>query len=143
MSVLFKFQSVDEKATAANVRQFFKQDVDELEQLAGDSLSGLYHSPSFDSTPAHTNHLNNTETQVIKVIDARKELGLIVQTMKECTGINETILVNKYIKHLPMFKIEQAIGYSSTQTKTKQRDALIEFAYRYVRHGRDLRIMKG
>lgn len=142
MSVLFKFQSVDEKATAANVRQFFKQDVDELEQLAGDSLGGLYHSPSFDSTPSHTNHLNSTEMQLIKAIDARKELGLIVQTMKECTGVGKTILVNKYINHLPMFKIEQAIGYSSTQTKTKQRAALIEFANHYAAHGRDLRIMK-
>lgn len=142
MSVLFKFQSVDEKATAANVRQFFKQDVDELEQLAGDSLGGLYHSPSFDSTPSHTN-VNHTETQVIKTIDARKELGLIVQTIKECSKDTQTILVKRYINHLPVYKVAQFMGYSLSRYEDKQRLAFVEFANHYAAHGRDLRIMKG
>lgn len=142
MSVLFQFKSVDEKATAANVRQFFKQDVDELEQIAGDSLSGLYHSPSFDSTPSHTNHLNNTETQVLKAIDARKELGLIVQTIKECSKDTQTILVKRYINHLQVYKVAQFMGYSLSRYGDKQRLAFVEFANHYAAHGRDLRIMK-
>lgn len=142
MSVLFQFKSVDEKATAANVRQFFKQDVNELEQLAGDSLGGLYNSPSFDSTPAHTNHLNNTEAQVIKAIDARKELGLIVQTMKECTKDSQTIFLKRYISHLQAYKVAQSMGYSVSRYNDKQRAALVEFANHYAAHGRDLRIMK-
>ena len=142
MGVLFQFQTLDQKATAANVRQFFKRDVAKLEQLAGSSLSGLYHSPSFDRSPLHANQLNGTETQFIKAIDARKELGLIVQTINACTDTSQTILISKYIDHLPMFRIEQLIGYGSSQTKVKQRNALIEFANHYATYGRDLRIMK-
>lgn len=140
MGVIFNFPSINQKATAANVRQFFKTDVEKLESIASSSLGGLYHSPLFDSIPTH-NHQNGTELQVLKAIDARKELGLIIQSMKECTPISKTILVNKYIHHLQMFKISQLIGYGQSQTKQKQRQALIEFANHYAAHGRELRIM--
>lgn len=141
MGVIFKFPSINQKATAANVRQFFKTDVEKLESIAGSSLGGLYHSPSFDGVPTH-NNLNGTELQVLKAVDARKELGLIIQTMKECTPVSKTILVNKYIHHLQMFKISQLIGYGHSRTLDKQRQALCEFANHYAAHGRDLRIMK-
>lgn len=141
MGVLFQFQPINEQATITNVRQFFKNDVKQLESLAGSSLNGLYHSPSFDGVPSHTN-VNHTETQILKAIDAKKELGLIIQAMKDCLPQSRTILVSKYVNHLPMFKVAQLIGYSSTQTKTKQRTALLEFADHYATYGRDLKIMK-
>lgn len=141
MGVLFQFQSVNKKATAANVRQFFKKDVEKLEYLSGNSLSGLYHSPSFDSVPSGGNHLNNTEKQVIDAVDARKELGLVIQAMNECTPLSKKILVYRYIKDLPMFQIEQLIGYGSSQAHVKQQQAWLEFANHYAEHGRDLRIM--
>lgn len=140
MGVLFQFQPINKQATAANVRQFFRRDVEKLEQLAGSSLSDIYHSPSFDGVASHTNYLNNTETQVLKAIDARKELCLIVQAITACTETSRTILISKYINHLPMFRIEQLIGYGSSQTKVKQRTALFEFADHYATYGRDLRV---
>lgn len=113
-----------------------------MESIAGSSLGGLYHSPSFDGVSTGSNHLNNAERQIIKTVDAKKELGLIIQAMQECSSMSKTILVNKYIHHLPMFKIGHLIGYGQSQTKQKQRLALLKFANHYAAYGRDLRIMK-
>lgn len=141
MSVLFHFDTVDTKATARQVREFFKSDVSELEYRTNATLSGLLRSPKLDGIANHSN-TNGTETAVIDGVDAKHELSLIVESIENCTAFNRRLLELRYIERQKVWQIEQTVGYGHQTVCEKLNEACVNFATQYSLHGRDLRVFK-
>lgn len=136
MSVIFNFATYDKKATIQNVKRFFREDVDHLEQLAGVSLSSI----QLDQTGVKSQGLNGQETRMIKAVDARRELRTIKQAVEQCTELHQTLIDQFFLYRRPAYAIGAAIGYGRTTTIKKINNACYDFATRYAELGYDLRV---
>ena len=135
MAVLFNFPEINERATTKQVRQFFNDDVEQLQKLAGLSLRSI----TMDNIGGgHSNHLNSYEHGLIKAVEARQELKLIKQAINDCPAESKQLLTARYINHFPLFRIAMDDGYSRATLQRRFNSALLEFAYRYLRQGRNL-----
>lgn len=143
MSVLFHFKetNIDRKATIVNVRQFFTDDIPQLEEMAGQSLNAMLSSPRLDNVGSPGTHLSSTEDLMVSSVDAKRELRIIAKTLNQCSKRSRDVIVLRYMKHLTVSQIcaQSYLGHTAVYTHTY--DAFLEFANRYYyASGHDLRI---
>lgn len=70
LGVLFKSKPVDKAKTGAKVRAFFKNDVQELQAMAGRKLTGFITSPNLTKTGNSDHAINGIESCYLEVVNA-------------------------------------------------------------------------
>ena len=112
MGALFNFTSVDDKATAANVRTFFRDDLSHLERLSGQSLRNALSSPRLSENGSNGNHaFNGVENAAINSIDAKNELSIVAEVLNQCSESTRKLITDRYINGLTVWQAASAIGY--------------------------------
>lgn len=142
LGVLFKSRTVDKAKTAANVREFFKEDVQELQAMTGRKLTGFLSSPNLAMTGSSNHATNGTETCYIEAVNADQELKNIAGALKTCTKRAQKIIIMRYIEGRPFRQMYEYFCVSESQYGLYQQRALCEFAREYARYGRNLQIYK-
>ncbi|MFR5662411.1 MAG: ArpU family phage packaging/lysis transcriptional regulator, partial [Limosilactobacillus mucosae] len=143
MGALFNFTSVDDKATAANVRTFFRDDLSHLERLSGQSLRNALSSPRLSENGSNGNHaFNGVENAAINSIDAKNELSIVAEVLNQCSESTRKLITDRYINGLTVWQAASAIGYGRTRYMELFNAACNEFAERYAARGHELRIFQ-
>ena len=142
MGVLFKTKPVDKVKTGANVRAFFKNDVQELQAMAGRKLTGFITSPNLTKTGSSNHAINGTESCYLEAVNADQELKNIAGALETCTKRAQKIIIMRFIEGRPFRQMYEYFCVSESQYGLYQQRALCEFAREYARYGRNLQIYK-
>lgn len=142
LGVLFKSRPVDKAKTAANVRAFFKNDVQELQAMAGRKLTGFLSSPNLAMTGSSNHAINGTESRYINAVNADQELKNITGALETCTKQAQKIIIMRFIEGRPARQMANYLCLSESQYFQYQQAALCEYAREYARYGRELQIFK-
>lgn len=122
---------IDTKATAENARQFLAHDLDKYLALAGEQRDGLK-SPAITGMPKAKPVGNSTEDSYIRVITATAIVDCVKRAIANCSQLSREILTLCYLDCLADWKIAQRMNYSFSRYKDLKRQALCEFAGRYL-----------
>ena len=142
MGVLFKTKPVDKVKTGANVRAFFKNDVQELQAMAGRKLTGFITSPNLTKTGSSNHAINGTESCYLEAVNADQELKNSAGALETCTKRAQKIIIMRFIEGRPFRQMYEYFCVSESQYGLYQQRALCEFAREYARYGRNLQIYK-
>lgn len=140
MGVLFKSKPVDKAKTGANVRAFFKKDVQELQAMAGRKLTGFITSPNLTKTGSNNHAINGIESCYLEAVNADQELETIAAAINTCSEKTKKIIIMRCIEERPCRQMEEYFCVSPSQYYLYQQKALCEFATNYARYGRELRV---
>lgn len=144
MSVLFKFKQLNRSATINNVKAFFRSDLPELENISGLPISSALNSPELDVSSIATTNINHYENIMIRSVDAKRELSIIADTIKELKSTNADsfkVLSSLILEHESDTSCITTNSYSSSLFYHRIKpQAMIDFAYQYATHGHDLLI---
>lgn len=140
MGVLFKSKPVDKAKTGANVRAFFKKDVQELQAMAGRKLTGFITSPNLTKTGSSNHAINGIESCYLEAVNADQELETIAAAVNTCSEKTKKIIIMRCIEERPCRQMEEYFCVSPSQYYLYQQKALCEFATNYARYGRELRV---
>lgn len=140
MGVLFKTKPVDKVKTGANVRAFFKNDVQELQAMAGRKLAGFITSPNLTKTGSSNHAINGIESCYLEAVNADQELETIAAAINTCSEKTKKIIIMRCIEERPHRQMEEYFCLSRSQYGLYQQKALCEFAENYARYGRELRV---
>lgn len=142
MGVLFNFEqdNVDKAATLKQVRAFFKDDLIKLENMAGQSVNFMLTGPSADLAGVRATNGNAIERQMINGVDARRELVLIADCLRQCKPKYREIIELRFFANYTTTRAIMESGFSRSQFFDNLNSGLLEFARIYAKHGRDLQI---
>ena len=142
MGVLFDFKQddVDKTATLKQVRSFFTDDLVKLEDMAGQSVNFMLTGPSADLAGVRATNGNAIERQMINGVDARRELVLIADCLRQCKPKHQQIIKLRSFHDYSTTRAIIESGFSRSQFFDNLNSGLLEFARIYARHGRDLQI---
>ncbi|WP_195589356.1 ArpU family phage packaging/lysis transcriptional regulator [Lactobacillus paragasseri] len=127
--------SINMEKTAGRATGFLKYTFPEYVRGAALSLDDLAGQP-FTGMPASHSAANSQEKKLDrawkKVEKNELKAATVYQTILLCqkspTYPYQQILLSKFVKKLPDWKIQPIVGYSNSQYYLKRRDALCEFA---------------
>lgn len=142
MGVLFDFKQddVDKTATLKQVRSFFTDDLVKLEDMAGQSVNFMLSSPSADLAGVNAPNGNTIERQMIRSVDARRELALIADCLKQCKPKHREIIELRFFANYTTTRAIIESGFGRTQFFNQLNAGMLEFARIYAKRGRDLQI---
>lgn len=145
MGVLFDFKQddVDKTATLKQVRSFFTDDLVKLEDMAGQSVNFMLSSPSADLAGVNAPNGNTIERQMIRSVDARRELALIADCLRQCKPKHREIIELRFFANYTTTRAIMESGFSRTRFFDYLNAGMLEFASIYARYGRDLQIKQG
>ncbi|MBW8451655.1 ArpU family transcriptional regulator [Lactobacillus paragasseri] len=127
--------SIDMEKTARRAAGFLKYTFPEYVKGAALSLDDLSGQP-FTGMPASHSATNSQEKKLERAWNRVEQNELkavtvyqtIILCQKSPTYPYKQILLNKFVKRLPDWRIQPIVGYSNSQYYLKRRDALCEFA---------------
>ena len=126
---------IDMDMTSSRVIGFLKYTFPEYVRGAALSLDDLSSQP-FTGMPASHSAINSQERKLEKAWEKVEHNELraatVYQTILLCqkspTYPYQQILLNKFVKKMPDWKIQSIVGYSNSQYYSKRKAALCEFA---------------
>ncbi|WP_395318194.1 ArpU family phage packaging/lysis transcriptional regulator [Fructilactobacillus frigidiflavus] len=123
------FESIDDKKTIKNVRDYLDTNFRKLMDICGISASQLQ-SPTISDMPFSKGVGNSSEDRVIKLMKYRETLKFLVQVLKGFDGDETHILFNCYVNGFSAIKIMQLENVSSAQYYRLKNKELLKFADR-------------
>ncbi|MCH3989865.1 MAG: hypothetical protein LKF01_00225 [Lactobacillus sp.] len=124
ISVLL-FRELDKTATCAAAKKFLGPELERLVLMSGHQLIDIS-SPALSPAPGHSSG-NHNEDALIAGIDADRIVMATHETIHHCPEPSKTILLDKYVKHLPNLVISQSIYLGHTRFNELLNRALLEF----------------
>ncbi|MFT8329416.1 MAG: ArpU family phage packaging/lysis transcriptional regulator [Oenococcus oeni] len=139
-----RLDDIDEDATIANVRSFFKKHgkhqisrFDKLVMRCGSSTDDLK-SSVWSDMPKAGNSDNSVEIKLTRQIDSRSELDVFVSIFQHMDKIYKRIFIGYYVCnefHDMMWSdICSILGYERTRANELMNRAMLQFAIRYDFH---------
>lgn len=122
-------------ATADNVRYFFNYRLDYYLRMSGANRSDLK-SPALSLTGGGSPIGNTAEIKMTNIIEAEAVCQSVAKTIDNCSHRAKqpsyTILKECYLDGLKDFVVAQHVGFAKTRFQEIKREALCEFAERFI-----------
>ena len=119
--------SLDEKATVQRVREFFTDDLPNLQLMAHIRLSSV----SLDAMSTHHSNDNTAVDKMPRQVQARLYLDEMVEALSVLPDIERRVFTLKYIDGLQWFAISDRLHLSVRRLQEIMQQALNDFGVAY------------
>lgn len=127
-------KEIDIKGTAQNTRKFLNKDIDKYLNLSGMHRFDIC-SPKLNGLPSARNDKAREEF-MLRIFYAQSIVKSVSNAITNLTDESKrpykVILVSKYVNGLQDQFVAQKIGYSDSRYRDIKRDALAEFAIKFL-----------